>query len=227
MPTCVVGIAQTPQSQEGVGIVGGRPMKILARSGRVSGGFTLLELAIVLVVGAILVLLAMPSYSRWINNSKVRSVAEAVQNGIRAAQTEALRRGRQTAFVLTNSAPAANAAPSAKGINWYIQVLPLFADDTINAPFVEGGSFGSRVSGVTVSGAQIICFNSMGRLVDNNTTTASIGANCAAPVPPANVTYDLTSAGADRTLEIQVQLGGQIRMCDKSRTLSLTNPDGC
>jgi type IV fimbrial biogenesis protein FimT len=194
-----------------------------------SPGFTLIELITVLVVASVLMALAVPSFTTWIGNSKVRSVAESLQNAIRAAQTEALRRGRQTAFILTNAAPAANATPNASGANWYIQVLPLFASDTIANPCVEGGSLGSKVSGVTIKGGPptlALCFNSMGRLVNNTTTIASTGATCAVPANPP-VTYSVTSARADRTLNVQVQTGGQVRMCDASRTLSTTNPDGC
>jgi type IV fimbrial biogenesis protein FimT len=34
-------------------------------------------------------------------------------------------------------------------------------------------------------------------------------------------------AGADRPLQVQIKLGGQVRMCDPARTLSATQPDGC
>jgi type IV fimbrial biogenesis protein FimT len=201
------------------------------RSAQFSHGFTLIELAITLLIVSILALMAAPAFSTWTGNAKVRSVAETLQNGLRAAQTEALRRSRQTAFVLTNSTPAANAAAISSGTatNWYIQVLPL-ASETVNNPVVQSGSFGNATSGVTITSSDgnstshpVLCFNSMGRLVANATT---VFGNSGCTVPTGAATYDLTNARADRTLEVQVQLGGQVRLCDKSRTIA-NSPDGC
>ena len=152
-------------------------------------------------------------------------MAESIQNGLRAAQAEALRLNRQTVFVLTNAAPAASAAAVANGKNWYIQVLPIVAAEVLSAPYVQGGAFGNLASGVTVTGAAIICFNSMGRLVANASTSTPFGTACT--VPSTTVKYDVTRTGADRTYEVQVALGGQIRMCDKSKTWSAATPDGC
>jgi len=192
---------------------------------RPAHGFTMIELMMTMTLFGILLLMGIPMLSGTIANSKARSVAESIQNGLRTAQTEALRRSRQTVFVLTTSAPAANAGAVANGTNWYIQVLPIVSTETVDTPVVDSGSFGNLASGVTITGPAIICFNSMGRLVANSTTTAAFGAACTVPTGP--VTYDVTKSGANRTYELQVNLGGQVRMCDKSKTLSTTNPDGC
>ncbi|SDX62660.1 type IV fimbrial biogenesis protein FimT [Collimonas sp. OK242] len=194
-------------------------------------GFTLIELAITLTVMTILLLMVVPSFIGWMNNSKVRSVAEALQNGLRAAQAEAVRRSHQTAFVLTNAAPAPNtaASTSGSGSNWYIQVLPVYTGETLGTDaFVQGGAFGNLAPGVKVTAtASLVCFNSMGRLVANSdaTTSANFGTTCTAP--PGNITYDVTLTGATHPLRVLVGLGGQVRMCDTTRTLSPTAPDGC
>jgi type IV fimbrial biogenesis protein FimT len=182
----------------------------------------------------ILLLMVVPSFIGWMNNSKVRSVAEALQNGLRAAQAEAIRRSHQTAFVLTSAAPAANtaASTSGSGSNWYIQVLPVYTGETLGAgAFVQGGAFGNLAPGVKVtaspSTASLVCFNSMGRLVANSdaTTSTNFGTTCTAPA--GNITYDVTLTGATHPLRVLIGLGGQVRMCDTTRTLSTTNPDGC
>jgi type II secretion system protein H len=68
-------------------------------------GFTLIELAIVLVIFGILMQLAIPSFRSWLANGRVRTVAESLQNDLRQAQAEAVRRNRQVALVLTDSSP--------------------------------------------------------------------------------------------------------------------------
>lgn len=188
-------------------------------------GLTLIEIMTALLIISLMVGLALPSFKSWVANSQVRSVAETVQNGLRAAQNEALRRSRQTAFVLTNSAPVANAAAAANGGNWYVQVLPLYSGEAVQAPVVPtSGSFGKNASGVALAGPAQICFNSMGRLVGNGAANFA-GSTCTAPA--SMITYDLTRANADHPLEVQVQPNGQIRMCDKTRTQSANAPDGC
>lgn len=193
------------------------------RHGKENAGLTLIELVTVLAIVAILLGLAVPSFANWINNAKVRTAAENLQNILRLAQAEAIKRSHQTAFVLTNATAAADASPVENGKNWYIQVLPVVAGEILNAAYVQGGSVGDQSNGISVTGPAIICFNSMGVLVSN--TATGIGSDCTAPT--GTVTYDVSRSGASRTLEVQVGPTGAIRMCDKSKTLSSTTPDGC
>ena len=185
-------------------------------------GFSLIELMVTLTLLGILLAAAVPGFGTWTANARVRSVAESIQNGLRLAQTEAVRRNRQTVFALTNSTPAAGAALAANGSNWFIQTLPLVAGDPV--AFVQGGTFATQ-SGVTIAGAALICFNSTGRQVTN--TATGLGADCTAPASAtAPTVLDITRAGADRAMRIQVSLGGQIRMCDPAKSIA-SQPDGC
>lgn len=198
---------------------------LTGRTGRFEPGFSVLELMITIAVIAILAVLGMPTMAGAISNAKVRSVTEALQNGLRNAQAEAIRRSHQTAFVLTNAAPALSATAATGGKNWYIQVLPLVASETVDSTyFVQGGSFGGETSGVTIAGPAAICFNSMGRVVANAAPGLGTGVSCSAPA--ATITYDVTKVGANRTLELQLGANGKIRMCDTSRSIT-TQPDGC
>ena len=199
------------------------PFHRVSWHGRKGKGFTLIELVTVMAIIAMLLGLAVPSFSRWINNAKVRTGAETLQNALRLAQAEAIKRSHQVAFVLTNATAAESALPVANGQNWYIQVLPTVAGETVDAAYVQGGSVGNQTNGISVTGPAIICFNSIGVLVANAAT--GIGTNCTAPTDV--VTYDISRSGADRQLEVQVSPTGAVRMCDKSKTLSTTTPDGC
>ena len=189
-------------------------------------GFTLIELLVTISLIAILTLLGMPSMSAALNNAKVRSVAESLQNGLRIAQTEAIRRSHQTAFVLTDAAPEPNATPTPNGRNWYAQVLPVYTGELVDDKYVQGGSFGNVASGVTIVGPAVICFNSIGRVVTNPATGLAV--NCTAPSGTlAMTTYDVRkNPGADRILRLEVSAAGKIRMCDTARRVSIA-PDGC
>ncbi|WP_232073369.1 GspH/FimT family pseudopilin [Variovorax sp. RA8] len=192
---------------------------LMRRPGHVAG-FTLIELMVTIVLLAILLALGFPSMTTWIRNSKIRTVADSLQNGLRLAQAEALRRSRQTVFSLTNStSPATSLTAVANGRNWSINTVQLLTDET--PQFVEAGVLSSVGNDVQITGPVSICFNSLGRLVAN-ATPGPTGANCAA----AAASYNITLTGADRPLRVLVSLGGQVRMCDPARNVS-TSPDGC
>lgn len=156
----------------------------------------------------------------------MRSVSDALQNGLRLAQSEAMRRSRQTVFSLTNSsAPQTSLTAVLNGSNWAIHAVPLLAGET--AVFVEAGVLSSVGTDVQISGPAALCFNSIGRLAAN-TSTGVTGASCSlSSGTPAVQTYYVTLSGADRPLRVVVALGGQVHMCDPAKTLSSTNPDGC
>lgn len=202
-------------------------MQLSASSARLRG-FTLIELMVTIALFSILMALAAPPMMQWIRGSKVRAVADSLQNGLRTAQAEALRRSRQTVFALTNGKPTTNAqsyTAAANGTNWAIST-PKSAMSA-NSTFLEAGILTDVGSGVQIAGPAALCFNSIGRLVANTDTDVP-SATCALPTSPAtNFAYDVTLAGTDLKLRVTVGLGGQVRMCDPVRTLSATAPDGC
>jgi len=183
-------------------------------------GFTLIEFTVTFVVLALLTVLTMPSIGAWIANARMRSVAESMQNGLRMAQVEAVRRNRQTVFALTNATPGLTATPAANGSKWFVRALALPGETADATFYVQGGDFPGQ--NVSVSGPAILCFNSMGRLVANAST--GLGSNCGTP---ADVAYNITNTSADRRLQVQVSLAGRVRMCDRDRSLASGQPDGC
>ncbi|HWW04710.1 GspH/FimT family pseudopilin [Collimonas sp.] len=182
-------------------------------------GFSLIELMITIAVASILMLVAVPSFSSWVQNARIRSTAEALQNGIRLAKTEAVRRSRLVDFRLTSVTPVKDAATSKSGSNWYVQQNDTFqlatdASDKNYNLFVQGSSLSGANANVTVAGdVDTLTFTSLGRL--NNTG--------ASPYK-----FDITGASsASRNLRVIVTQSGQIRMCDPQLTLSSTTPTGC
>jgi type IV fimbrial biogenesis protein FimT len=195
-------------------------------SSRLAGGFSLVELMVTVAVFAMLATLAAPSLGTWAANSRVRSAAESLQNGLRLAQGEATRRSRLTAFVLTDATPSLTAGPATSGGSWFVRTLPsLGMSDATDEDFVESDNYAQQ-AGVTISGPAALCFNALGRPVSRE--NPGIEAQCSSPASADRPhVYNIESSNSDRPLRVQVHLGGRIRMCDPARLLSSGAPDGC
>ena len=201
------------------------------RSRRRSRGFTIVELMVTISLLAIVLGVGLPSLMTWIRNTKIRTVADSLQTGIRQAQADALRLNRSVVFYLTNSQPsnAAIVQADANGRNWTIARIPQFDDQTDSVTrFLAAGVLSEANSSVTVNSAtNAICFNANGRVSDNAAPAVN-GANCTAGTKQFDVVHANSQTGSDRPLRILVAVGGQVRMCDPNRpTLSATSPDGC
>lgn len=203
------------------------------RNPRRASGFTMIEMAVTMTIFAILVAVGVPTMSTWIKNTKVRTVADALQSGLRIAQAESLRRSRQVVFALTNSTtPTAIPLPAvADGLSWAIWTIPSMAGET--PTFIQSGELSSASANVTVTsnGVAALCFNSMGRLTNNagaNVVAITGGAGCVQPAgaPPLQQ-FNITTPGADRPMQVNLSLGGQVHMCDPQIALSPTHPEGC
>jgi len=203
------------------------------RHARWARGFTLVELVIAIALLGVLIALASPSFSLWIRSAQVRTVAETLQNGVRTAQAEALRRNRQVVFFLTDDEPGLGAEASANGSNWVIRWIPLPGDTVVatapdNEPFVQGGAVADFTGGVTITGPAAICFNALGRRVAATAAATGVtGAECTVAASAPLAAFNIARDGAARPLRITVALGGQVRLCDPARTAGATTPDGC
>lgn len=192
-----------------------------------SSGFSLIELLVAVVVLGILMAVAMPNFTSWIRNARARTVADALQTGLRLAQAEAQRRTHTVVFFLTNTkACATTSTAAAGGAYWQIRTVPnaLLTNDVADA--VQCGVLTDVSTGVTLSSSTsttALCFGSDGRQTAQTDPT-SIGVNCTA----AAASYDVTPAGSSpdkRPLRVTVSLAGSIRLCDPNK--SSTAPDGC
>lgn len=187
-------------------------------------GFTIVELMVTIALLALLLGLAMPSFTTWVRNAQVRTVSDALQNGLRLAQAEAVRRHRQVVFFRTNESTCTNAtAADDDGAFWAVRTVPLVVGDAVET--VQCGQLGDVASGAAIAGATALCFNSGGRQVTN--ADPDIGGAACALDASGTSSFDVTSTNADRPLRVLVTLGGSVRLCDPAKTLSASTPDGC
>lgn len=153
-------------------------------------GVTLIELMIGLAVLAILITMAMPSFSAWIANTQIRNGAEAVLNGLQFARNEAIKLNTNIEFTITS------------GTAWTV-TNP--ADGTTLQTRAEEGS--SKITAAsTPDAATKVTFNGMGWITAN--------ADASARITQIDVTSSVLKDGSQRPLRVVVTPGGSAKMCD-------------
>jgi len=216
------------------------PIQRVGRRESRERGFTLLELMVGIAIVVLSLAIVAPGFADWIQNSKVRSYAESLQNALQFARSEAVRRNTtvtfQTADTLDNTCSltitgsywvvSAGAANASGACGTSVSDPTSNAISTSAGPFVlQAGPTATSLSSVTLLATQpVIAFNGLGQL----TTTSG-----AQPATVALTTYQITSrngtcvasGGNVRCLNIVVSPAGQTRMCDPSLTSTATNND--
>ncbi|GAO37778.1 hypothetical protein SCT_3216 [Sulfuricella sp. T08] len=190
-------------------------------------GATLIELMIGVALMSILLYIAMPSFSLWMQNTQNRGAAESILDGLQLARSEAVRYNTSVRFSPTNATGLAA---------WTVGCVIVTAEcpATIQSKTAAEGTVNARVgtdasvpptpltagfyATALTAGAGLpngVTFDGMGRV-----PTANIGADIAR--------IDITNAvvaGARRYV-ITIGSGGIIRMCDPALALA-NNPQGC
>ena len=192
-------------------------------------GVSLVELMVGIAVLAVLMVVGVPSFSTWLQNSQIKVSADSIQNGLQMARGEAIRRNTSVRFQLTDTADNA-CAISTTGANWVVSLddpsslCATPASDTVPPRVVQMRASADGTPNAVVAASQAaIVFTGLGRIN---------------PVPAANITIDVsnptiaggcatpTANAAMHCLRVEVSTGGQVRMCDQ-RFTAATNPQGC
>jgi type IV fimbrial biogenesis protein FimT len=188
-------------------------------------GFTIIEMMIAITIAAFILMAAGPSASAWMRNTRIRNAADSISTGLHQARNEAVRRNQPVGFFLVSdvdgmSMTDACALSSSSG-GWVVALgSPVGKCATDRDTFIALRPAGDTADGLTVSAldasalvaANSVTFNGYGQLT---------GANPLGCIRVRN--------GADasaRGLNIAVNAGGQVRMCDPSIT-SNSDPRKC
>ncbi|MCF8204031.1 MAG: GspH/FimT family pseudopilin [Methylotenera sp.] len=193
-------------------------MLIMKQSG--PRGVTLIELAVVIALVALLLMAVIPSASAWIRNIQIRNVATSLQTGLQKARAEAMRRNTNVRFSLVSLTDSAVMDNSCKvdddGVSWVVSLddpegkCATDVSDTTDPRILDKQATGSGGKWVKVQGydggtqtAKVVIFNGFGRPI-NNTGLARL-----------DIEND-TSGNDYRALRIAIGSGGTIRMCEPS-----------
>ena len=169
-------------------------------------GVTLIEMMVTVALFVILALMAMPTWSTWLANQQIRGASEQLLDGLRIAQTEAIRRNQAVRFVLDPS----------KG--WEIQ---LDADDSVlrESLFKEGR--GNVTITTTPDDTTEVLFDGLGRIFDKD------GAPLASRITfdVASSTFSTGTRPMRLVIDTAAATGTAIRTCDPN--LVSTDPRAC
>jgi type IV fimbrial biogenesis protein FimT len=205
-------------------------------------GVSLIELMIGLVILAILLAFAVPAFSQFIQNSKIRNAAGALQDGLNLARGEAVRRNTNVQFILNSGASwtvacevavddlDGDGVPDCPGYN---------PTATSPYPYIENRTDAEGGTNVAVTTSEVstagvasssplftnsLTFNGLGKVTS---TTLTAGKNAVIDVSPTTGTCAI-AGGSARCMEIVVTPAGQIRMCDpKLHVDKPTDPQAC
>lgn len=176
-------------------------------------GATLLELIITVSIVGILMAIGVPQLGDWVRRNSVSSAAEIIQNGLRQAEAEAIRRNQRVEFLLTNESPSQDAIKTltavANGSNWASRVIDAdFAPlSDITLAYVNGFRMKDVSADVVFQGPANVVFSGTGRVFDIK----------GAPITEYQV-FRVSRPGADRVMCVFVTPGGGVRTCDPAIT---------
>jgi len=156
-------------------------------------GFTLIEAMIAIAVLAVLLVMALPVAREFMLNQRIRTAAEAFQNGLQYARAQAIQQNTKVEFVV------------GAGSTWVVQ---LASDATqLRSRPSEEGTVGVVVV-ATPGDATKVTFDGFGRTTPNTPVSSRL----------TRLGIDLDSsllpAAKTRELQIDIGVGGETRMCD-------------
>ena len=195
-------------------------------------GVTIIEMMIAITIVSILLMLALPSMSTWLNNSQIRTAGETLLNGITLARADALHRNSTVRFQLTTSLES-SCTLSATGTSWVVSLAdPTGACDTNPSDTVapqiiqkKSGTEGSPRAAIAATGGTTIYFNGLGRPVNPGGVSTITQINIANPTGGTCQHVDAAN-GTMRCLRITISTGGESKMCDPAVTDN-TDPRFC
>lgn len=193
---------------------------------RLQRGVTLIELMIGLVILALLLFLALPNFSVFLQNTQIRNAGESVLQGLNLARAEALRRNSSVRFQFVSNL-STSCALANNSLNWVVST----ADPAGKCNDVPGATATGIVQAqsardgtpnvVLAADGTSVVFNGMGRVVGTGIGTINLS-NSSGTCEHLDATN-----GTMRCLRVLISTGGQIRLCDPKVDPAGNDPRRC
>lgn len=188
------------------------PARMIRMAG--CGGFTLVEMMVIVVIIAIGTMLGIPSYRAWVQNTQIYNAASSAEAGLQKAKAEAVKRNANVEFVLGSNPP------------WLIQLpgntlpCPIPANTTpstlLECATTEGEK--NATATATPSTSTTVTFNSLGGIEATNFNGQS---------PLTQIDFNSSALPTtSHKLRVTIGLGGITRMCDPNLATG-SSPRAC
>lgn len=188
----------------------------MRRSPAAARGMTIIELMIGLAIVAIVLFVAVPAFTIFLQNQQIKNAAQTVMQGLNTARAEAIRRNQPVRFQFVSDLTA-GCALSTSSLAWVVSLVnpagnceATPGDMGTAAQIVEKRSAteGTRNVVVVATGGDTAVFTGLGRLTGAGMTQIDF----------SNSTgicehLDATN-GTMRCMRVQIAPGGEARMCD-------------
>jgi len=191
-------------------------------------GVTLVEVMLAVAIGSILMMVALPAFTTFLQNARIKNAAETTLQGINLARAEAVRRNALVRFQFVSDLTS-GCALSTTSLAWVVSVSdPTAACDATpgaaTAPQivqVKSAAEGTENVTMTTTGGSTLVFNGLGRATSAGITQI-VFRN---PTGGACVHEDSTN-GKMRCMQLNVSTSGAPRICDPKVT-DTTDPRSC
>lgn len=198
------------------------------RPSRAQRGFNLIELMIGIAIFATLMMLAIPTFTTFLGNQRIKNAAETTIAGINIARAEAVRRNAPVRFQFVSNLTSA-CALSATSMAWVVSLSdPTGACDATpggaTAPQiiqVKSAAEGTENIVLSATGGSTLIFNGLGRVSGAGITQLQFSN------PNIGTCEHLDSTnGTMRCMQINIGTSGSAKICDPKVT-DATDPRIC
>ena len=190
-------------------------------------GITLIELMIGVAIMALLIMLAAPSLTSFIQNRQIRTTAESISGGLQLARGTAMSSNSQVMFSLTSTMDN-TCVLSPNGPNWLVSSGDPTGACGGGATIIERQPSAENTANAQIAATQNtvahsgqIVFNGFGRVTPNQAADIWIDVS-----NPAGGECG-TSSDDMRCMRVVVSPGGMIKLCDPNVAYSQTYSQGC
>jgi type IV fimbrial biogenesis protein FimT len=187
-------------------------------------GVSLIELVIGLAILGILLVAAAPSFTTWVQNTKIRATTESIHAGLQMARAEAVRRNQPVRFALESEMAdwsiclwdsALAGCSTAEAAIEVRKAAEVSGNVRVGAEKVQTALSTSLAPGAGVPGG--VTFSGLGR----------VASPAGVDLARIDVRNAQLSAVDERRLVVTVSPGGGIKWCDPSSALQSDDPRRC